>query len=416
MNSETSLPKEDPAAPTVVLGIGGGIAAYKVANVVRALRKAGVRIFVIPTRASENFVGPATWQELSENPVSTEIFSDSSVPGHIELASIADLIVVAPTTADLLAKFRAGLAADLLSTVFLASDAPKVLFPAMHTGMWENPATVENVAVLRQRGIHVFDPESGALSSGDSGKGRLPEPETITREILTYLGATSGDLAGRRVLITAGGTIEPLDPVRYLGNHSTGRQGIDLALAARRRGADVTLVVGQVGVELPAPSEHLHLVSVASASEMAQAVADQLPETDILIMAAAVADYRPRQVAEGKLKKESWGANPTIELVENPDILRSVASSAHRPPVLIGFGAETGGEEEVIEKGARKARAKGADLLAVNRVGDGRGFGDVDNELLLMDPQGQIVARLAGTKSELADQLLSQAIAVKGLK
>lgn len=409
---ETNLLK-DSSLPTVVFGVGGGIAAYKAVQVVRALRKAGVRVFVVPTDASLQFVGEQTWQELSENPVAKSVFTDRGTPGHIELARMADLVVVAPCTADLMSQFRLGSASNLLSAVILATDACKMLVPTMHTGMWLNPATQENVAVLRSRGFEMIEPVQGALSSGDEGVGRMPDPERIADQILERLQIAAGttqDLAGKHVVITAGGTLEEVDPVRYIGNHSSGRQGVDLAISAAHRGADVTLVAGQVSVQLPNQVENLRVVRAMSALQMQDTLTELLPRTDILIMAAAVADYRPKKVSDRKLKKESWGSSPVIELEENPDILRGIAHGSNRPSLVIGFGAETGTVDEVLAKGADKARRKGADLLAVNRVGHGSGFGEVDNELFVMDRTGAIVDQFQGSKSALADQLLTLSV------
>lgn len=405
-------------SPTVVLGVGAGIAAYKVAHVVRDLRRADVVVHVIPTEASTNFVGLQTWQELSENPVATEIFHGPEQLSHIELARIADLFVVAPATADLLAKLRAGMASDLLTATFLAAGCPKLLVPAMHTQMWENPATQENVEVLRQRGIAVLEPATGRLSSGDTGAGRLPEPETIAEVILQELdqnaadegesGRRAGPLVGQRVVVTAGGTLEPIDPVRFIGNRSSGSQGIELARAAAQLGADVTLLAANVTVPLPVESG-IDVVQTPTAVDMLAAVERVVPNADALFMAAAVADYRPEASTGGKLKKEEWGSSPQLQLVENPDILRSVAVSADRPRILVGFAAETGPREQVLRLGQEKARRKGADLLAINQVGEDKGFGEVENTLTVVDEEGDEVASFSGTKTELAYALVNLA-------
>ncbi|MFT0763345.1 bifunctional phosphopantothenoylcysteine decarboxylase/phosphopantothenate--cysteine ligase CoaBC [Actinomyces sp. F1_1611] len=394
-------------APTVLLGVGGGIAAFKLVTVVRRLRQVGVDVYVLPTEASLEFVGEQTWQELSEHPIGVKVLHGPGELSHIELARRADLFLVAPATADLLAQLRLGLASNLLTATFLAADCPKLLSPAMHTNMWENPATQDNVATLRARGVEIIEPATGALSSGDTGAGRLPEPDAIVEEVLARL--APGALAGQRAVVTAGGTIEPIDPVRYLGNHSSGRQGIELALAAARRGAEVDLLLAQTQVP-PPQHPRIRLVPTPTALEMRDALARLVPGAHALFMAAAVADYRPRAAAEHKLKKGTWAE--TIELVENPDLLREVAEAPWRPEVLVGFGAETGSEEQVLARGMEKARRKGADLLAINRVGDGHGFGEVENRLLVVDRTGQPVADLVGDKSVLAAQLVELAMGV----
>lgn len=394
-------------APTVLLGVGGGIAAFKLVTVVRRLRQVGVDVYVLPTEASLEFVGEQTWQELSEHPIGVKVLHGPGELSHIKLARRADLFLVAPATADLLAQLRLGLASNLLTATFLAADCPKLLSPAMHTNMWENPATQDNVATLRARGVEIIEPATGALSSGDTGAGRLPEPDAIVEEVLARL--APGALAGQRVVVTAGGTIEPIDPVRYLGNHSSGRQGIELALAAARRGAAVDLLLAQTQVP-PPQHPRIRLVHTPTALEMRDALARLVPGAHALFMAAAVADYRPRAAAEQKLKKGTWAE--TIELVENPDLLREVAEAPWRPEVLVGFGAETGSEEQVLARGMEKARRKGADLLAINRVGDSHGFGEVENRLLVVDRTGQPVADLVGDKSVLAAQLVELAMGV----
>lgn len=362
---------------------------------------------MLPTEASLEFVGEQTWQELSEHPIGVKVLHGPGELSHIELARRADLFLVAPATADLLAQLRLGLASNLLTATFLAADCPKLLSPAMHTNMWENPATQDNVATLRARGVEIIEPATGALSSGDTGAGRLPEPDAIVEEVLARL--APGALAGQRAVVTAGGTIEPIDPVRYLGNHSSGRQGIELALAAARRGAEVDLLLAQTQVP-PPQHPRIRLVPTPTALEMRDALARLVPGAHALFMAAAVADYRPRAAAEHKLKKGTWAE--TIELVENPDLLREVAEAPWRPEVLVGFGAETGSEEQVLARGMEKARRKGADLLAINRVGDGHGFGEVENRLLVVDRTGQPVADLVGDKSVLAAQLVELAMGV----
>ncbi len=393
------------AKPTVIIGVGAGIAAYKVGYVVRGLRALGWRTHVIPTPASLNFVGAQTWAELSENPVDPEVFTTGPY-GHVRLAREADLIVLAPATADLLAKAAVGLAGDMLTATLLASPAPVIAFPAMHTQMWLNEATQSNVSTLRKRGWTVVDPLDGPLSSGDTGPGRLPEPQDIVDHVEAFQSAlNTGCLAGKKIVITAGGTQEPLDPVRFLGNRSSGLQGIELARAAVNMGAQVDLVVANVAAKLPPESAQLRVIQAPSASQMLEAVENSVKTADALIMAAAVADFTPAVPATQKIKKQ--GSDPlTLELVQTPDILLTIAGSDQRPPVLVGFGAETGTLEEVLFKGAAKARKKTADLLAVNRVGEGLGFGDVDNTLVLLDAGGDQVGELTGSKKHLARELL----------
>lgn len=393
-------------SPTVVVGVGGGIAAYKIVFLVRQFRKAGWNVFVTPTEASTEFVGLTTWRELSENPVATSVFDEEV--SHVEVARNADLIVIAPATADLLAKLRSGFAPDMLGNVWLASDAPRVVVPAMHTNMWTNPATQENITTLRKWGVHVLEPISGDLSSGDTGSGRMPEPEDIYDFAMdVYRGTKSAPLAGRKVVVTAGGTQEAIDPVRYIGNRSSGKQGIALAEEARNAGAEVTLIHANVEVPLPVHSD-MKLVSAPSAAQLKEAVEAELPDTDCLIMAAAVADFTPISEAEQKIKKQEEQEGLTLNLVRTPDILASVARSKLRPPVLVGFGAETGDLETVLDFGAKKAVAKGSDLLAVNMVGAGVGFGDVPNSLYYFDKGGQRVGMAEGSKNEVASDLLKR--------
>lgn len=393
---------------TIVLGVGAGIAAYKAAHLLRLLVTRGHHVHVVPTPASLSFVGEATWAALSGNPVHTGVF-DAPVDGHVELARSADLVLVVPTTADLIARIRAGIADDLLTTTLLASTCPVVLAPAMHTAMWSNAATQDNVDVLRRRGIHVIEPAVGDLSSGDYGKGRLPEIEDIAREALTLLSAGQQvqDLHGCRIVVTAGGTREPLDPVRFIGNISSGKQGCEIARAARERGADVTLIASNISSELLPTG--VHIVNAPRAVDVDQAVSEFQARADVLIMCAAVADFRPRDVSHVKIKKNLNGEDaPTLVLERTVDVLRRVASSDQRPPFLIGFAAETGDLDTVLALGMQKARTKGADLLVVNRVGDGHGFGDVANEVHFLSPTGEVLGRTQGSKRVVADALLDR--------
>ncbi len=396
--------------PTVVVGVGAGIAAYKVAYAVRGLKKLGMTVHVIPTPASLNFVGQDTWSELSENPAPSDIFGAGAL-GHVELARRADLIVLAPATADLLARARAGQADDLLTATILASRAPVIAFPAMHTAMWENPATADNICTLRARGWSVVEPAEGALSSGDEGKGRMVEPEVIVEVVRDHFHSqAAGCLAGKRLVISAGGTQEPIDPVRYLGNRSSGKMGVELASEAARRGADVTLIAANVTVPLP-KGARITVVDAPSAAQMLQAVVGAVGDADALIMAAAVADFTPTFPADSKIKKAGPGAGLNLELTQTTDILKAV--TAGKPEaVVIGFGAETGSEGEVLEKGRDKALYKEADLLAVNRVGGGEGFGDVDSKLTFFDASGEVVGSATGDKPALARALLDRLCAL----
>ncbi len=403
-------------APTVVVGVSAGIAAYKAAILVRALVRAGCDVRVVPTPRSLDFVGRATWEGLTGRPVHTGV---TDVPGadHVELARIADLIVVAPATADLLARVRAGIADDLLTTTILASHCPVLLAPAMHSAMWTNPATSENVSVLRERGLSVLDPDTGALGSGDSGVGRLPDPERIAAEALALLRPEGPrDLEGARILVSAGGTHEPIDPVRFIGNLSSGRQGIAIARAAADRGARVVLVASNVESALLADlPEGIEVVLAPSGADVEDAVLSRLSDLDAVVMAAAIADFRPTSVAEGKIKKDPDSRDaPVLVLERTTDVLKAVCESPERPRLVVGFAAETGSPDEVLRLGAEKARRKGADLLAVNRVGGGRGFGDVENSVSLVDASGEVVAGFAGTKSEVAEALVAEMAARLG--
>ncbi len=403
---------------TILLGVTGGIAAYKVGYVLRAFTKAGFDVHVLPTKESLNFVGAATWREFSGNHVTTEVFDEAGL-GHVELARRADLVVVAPATANTIAKIRAGIADDMLTTTIMASPAPMVIFPAMHTQMWLNPATQENIAVLKERGVIVVPPAKGDLSSGDSGLGRLPDPEDIAARALEVLEAVRRPepkkaeaneslLRDQHIVITAGGNQEPIDPVRYIGNRSSGTQGIALAQTALDMGAEVTLIHAAVSVDLPDADPNLTIVSAPTAAAMHEAVMDALPSTDALIMSAAVADFTPHIVSDAKIKKTPDTEELVVRLTRTKDILKDVSTSEERPKALIGFGAETGTEEEVVALGRQKAIAKGADLLAVNRVGDGIGFGGVDNVLTYFDSDGNVVGEASGSKSGLAFDLLKR--------
>lgn len=394
----------------VVVGVGGGIAAYKACGLIRLLTESGCHVDVVPTEAALRFVGAATFEALSGNPVSTGVFSDVPSVRHVALGQRADLVVVAPATADLLARAASGRADDLLTSTLLTARCPVLLAPAMHTEMWEHPATRRNVDTLRGDGVHVMPPASGRLTGADSGAGRLPEAADIARLAALLLdgGELPWDLAGRHVVVTAGGTREEIDPVRFLGNRSSGKQGHALAAVAAARGARVTLVTS---ADLPTPPA-VEVVAVESAREMREAVLRLAAGADAVIKAAAVADFRPADVAGSKLKKGS-GSEPTeIALVRNPDILADLvaARSAGGVPascVLVGFAAETGDATgSVLEHGREKLARKGCDLLVVNEVGRGTTFGEDHNAGWILDPDGGETALDRGSKDLMAGRIL----------
>ena len=395
---------------TVVVGVTGGVAAFKAPIVVRECQRAGHDVYVAATRASLDFVGRSTWEGITSRPVAVEIAGEGRAE-HVELARIADLIIVVPATANSLARLAYGFADDMVSLTVLASDAPVVVAPAMHSNMWVAPATQANVRTLRERGVHVIDPTSGALGSGDSGIGRLPEPEEIARAALEVLSAreqASHVLSGHTVVVTAGGTREPIDPVRFLGNQSSGRQGLAIAAAATRAGASVRVVAANIeSALLAALPSHVKVTRVGSALQMREATIAQAADADALVMTAAVADFRPESTSQLKMKKDPTNEDaPTIRLVRNPDILAEIGHSEARPPLVVGFAAETGTDEEILAYGADKAARKGADFICLNRVGQNVGFGDVPNDIRLLDASGHIAARYVGSKDEVAAGLV----------
>jgi len=383
----------------VVLGVGAGIAAYKACELLRRLTESGHRVRVVPTADSLRFVGAATWAALSGQPVTTTPWDDVHEVPHVRLGAEADLVFIAPATADLLARAAAGRADDLLTSVLLTARCPVVFAPAMHTEMWEHPATQDNVARLRGRGCLVLEPASGRLTGPDSGPGRLPEPAELWQVAVRVLArGTAGmapDLRGRRVVVSAGGTREEIDPVRFIGNWSSGRQGYALAEAAVARGGAVTVVAANVGLPDPAGTT---VIPVTSACEMRSAVLSAAAAADAVVMAAAVADYRPAARSEQKLKKA--GAAPPLELVENPDILKELAARRRPGQILTGFAAET---ENMAENGRAKLAAKGCDLLVVNQVGAGLAFGTSDNAALVLGADGSVTEVPRGPKTALAD-------------
>lgn len=419
----------------IVLGVGGGIAAYKAASLLRLFTEAGHDVTVIPTDSSTRFVGVATWEALSGHPVSNSVFDDVHTVNHVRLGHEAELIVVAPATADLLARAATGQANDLLTNTLLMAGGPVLMAPAMHTEMWRHQATQANVETLRSRGITVLEPASGRLTGADSGPGRLPEPAAIFAAAMA-LAETSGipdapehaavsnpagpapsgsassgpgPLAGTRVTISAGGTREPLDPVRFLGNRSSGKQGVALAAAARDAGAKVRLIAAHMDV--PAP-EGVDVVRVETALELRQAALRASAESDVIIMAAAVADFRPAETSGTKIKKRDDTADPVITLVRNPDILKElveVRDTATRNQLIVGFAAETGDADGgVLEYAQAKLRRKGCDLLVVNQVGRDQVFGQDTNSVVILARSGSEPQEASGSKSDVAAAVIDR--------
>lgn len=402
----------------VVVGVTGGIAAYKTVHLVRLLVKEGHEVHVVPTADAVRFVGLPTWEAISRHPVTTSVHEDVARVRHVALGQSADLVIVAPATANTLAKMAAGLADDLLGTTLLATTAPVVVAPAMHTEMWRHPATVHNIATLRERGVIMVGPADGELTGGDSGPGRMSEPEEIVAAALAVAAGRAADLAGVRAVVSAGGTREPIDPVRFIGNRSSGKQGIAVALAAADRGADVVLVAAHVdeGV-LAGASAHprVRIERAGTAAELAAAVSDAAAGADVVVMAAAVADYRVAAVSDAKLAKDAAdGPGITLHLVENDDILAGLVRRRREGQIVVGFAAETPQEgETLLDRGRRKAARKGADLLAVNQVGWAQGFEADRNEVTLLDAAGEVVATADGTKRDVADAIWD---AVRGIR
>lgn len=390
----------------VVVGITGGIAAYKAVGVIRSFVLAGHNVQVVATAGALRFVGRPTLEAISRNPVHTELYEGVAEVRHVAIGQAADLIVIAPATANTIARLATGLADDLLGNTVLASTAPVVIAPAMHTEMWQNPATQANIATLVSRGVTVVGPASGQLTGADSGPGRMEEPETIVHAALAVLDGNHepGDLAGTRIVVTAGGTREPLDPVRFLGNRSSGKQGVAIASAAVRRGATVTLIASHLDVQ---PPDGVTLVHAPSAAELQRAATDAAGSADIVIMAAAVSDYRPAEVQDAKIKKEDTGDELTLRLVQNPDILASLAASARNGQVIVGFAAETTpGHDDLLRIGRDKLARKGCDYLVVNRVGWNEGFALDTNSIVVLARGGDIAVEASGSKLEVADAIL----------
>jgi len=393
----------------VVLGVGGGIAAYKACELLRRFSESGADVTVVPTRAALEFIGAPTWSALSGKPVSAEVWTDVSEVPHVRIGQQADLLVIAPATADLMAKAASGLADDLLTNTLLTARCPVVFAPAMHTEMWEHPATQANVDLLRQRGALVIEPAVGRLTGADTGKGRLPDPGeifAIAQDTLAR-GRVDRDLVGKRVVVTAGGTREPLDPVRFLGNRSSGLQGYALARTAMSRGAEVVLIAANAALPDPAGVE---VISVETTEQLQEAVQKACVGADALVMAAAPADFRPDSVATAKIKKREDGSVPAVSLVQNPDILAGISQSRPNPHiVVVGFAAETGDEHgSVVEHATAKLERKGCDLLVVNNVSGGQVFGEEDNQAVLLAPGRTAISVPRGSKGAIANAIWDQ--------
>jgi phosphopantothenoylcysteine decarboxylase/phosphopantothenate--cysteine ligase len=399
-------------APRVLLGVAGGIAAYKAAELLRRLTESGHSVRVLPTASALEFVGAATFEALSGQPVHTGVFSDIPAVPHVKLGQEAELVVVAPATADLLARAAHGRADDLLTAALLTARCPVLFAPAMHTEMWEHPATRANVALLRERGVVVLEPASGRLTGKDTGPGRLPDPAEIAelaRLLLERPTALPRDLEGRRVVVSAGGTREALDPVRFLGNRSSGRQGYAFARVAAQRGAQVTLVAAHTA-DLVAPAA-VEIVRVGSALQLRDAMHAAVKGADAVVMTAAVADFRPVSLAAHKIKKD--GSDPApLTLTQNPDVLVELVGARAPGQVVVGFAAETGDETgDALHHGRAKLARKGCDLLVVNTVGDGTAFEVADNAGWLLAADGSETELPSGSKALLASRVWDAVVA-----
>ena len=393
----------------LILGVGGGISAYKSADLLRRLQDVGFGVTVIPTRASLNFVGVATWEALSGRPVNQNLWENVHEVPHIKKAREADLIVIAPATADLIAKISGGIADDLLTNVVSAASCPIVLVPAMHPEMWLSAANQENIAKLRSRGILVIEPDEGRMTGDDFGVGRYPEVSRIISEVSSFAEIKS-DLLGKKVLITAGGTREAIDPVRFIGNHSSGKQGYAIAVAARNRGAQVVLISANSSLQDP---PGVKVIKVSSASQMQESLAKEFTDSQILVMAAAVADARPLSLSQEKIKK---GNLENIELQLNPDLLRELGAIRGKNQVLVAFAAETESiGDATIEAARTKMISKGADLIFLNDVSNGAIFGEDKTSGILIDSDGTSVEFKLQSKDTLADLLLDSALDKLGI-
>jgi phosphopantothenoylcysteine decarboxylase/phosphopantothenate--cysteine ligase len=397
-----------PRGRKLLLGVAGGISAYKSCDLLRRLQDEGFIVDVVPTAASLNFVGKATWEALSGRNVVTDLWSDVTNVPHISLAKESDLIVIAPATADLLAKLASGRADDLLTNIVLASTSPKILVPAMHPEMWSNTATVENVKVLKERGFIVVEPDEGRMTGSDFGVGRYPDTVKIIEAINKTVNQRA-DLSGKRILITAGGTREPIDPIRFIGNRSSGKQGFALAMAAASRGAQVHLVTANTDLPI---IEGITTTAVETAEQMAAVLAVEFPHCDALIMSAAVADAKVLNYSDIKIKKESLS---TVELDKNPDILKSLSQSKKISQVIVGFAAETSSNELALEQsGFAKLDNKSLDIIYVNNVSGGAIFGSDKTEGLIIDNQKNVIKVPEISKDTLSDILLDQLVSKLG--
>ncbi|WP_141873277.1 bifunctional phosphopantothenoylcysteine decarboxylase/phosphopantothenate--cysteine ligase CoaBC [Microbacterium saperdae] len=402
----------------IVVGVTGGIAAYKSVHLVRLLTKAGHDVTVVPTEDALRFVGLPTWEAISRHPVTTSVHDDVAKVRHVAIGQAAELVIVAPATANTIASMTAGLASDLLGTTLLATLAPVVIAPAMHTEMWRHPATQANIATLRARGVHVVGPDEGELAGGDTGPGRMSEPEEIVAAALAV--AALQDLAGLRVAISAGGTREPIDPVRFLGNRSSGRQGVALAAEAAARGAEVVLVAAHIDPAVRAAATHpsIRVLDVGTAAELSTAMKDAAATADVVIMAAAVADYRPAVASDHKLTKEE-GVLTRIDLVENEDVVAALAvtrADGHAPDgqTIVAFAAETLRDaEQRRERARRKRERKGVDLLAVNLADAEHGFERAENAVEVIGVDGAVVATSSGTKRQVAGAIWNSVLAAR---
>jgi phosphopantothenoylcysteine decarboxylase/phosphopantothenate--cysteine ligase len=390
----------------LVLGVSGGIAAYKACELLRLLTESGHQVRVVPTEAALRFVGASTWEALSGQPAATEVWHNVPEVEHVRLGQSADLILVVPATADLLARAAHGQADDLLTSTLLAARCPVMFAPAMHVEMWEHPATVENVATLRRRGALVVEPAVGRLTGADSGKGRLPDAAQLFELAQHVLTGVPRDLAGRRVVVTAGGTREPLDPVRFLGNRSSGKQGYAFARAAVARGAQVLLISANVELAVPAGAD---IVRVETTAQLREATLAAAKDADAIVMAAAPADFRPASVADQKNKKRPDGQAPTIELTLNPDIAAELGAAKSSGQVLVAFAAET---QNAIENGKEKLARKKADLIVINEVGSGRVFGSDGNEATIVGADGSQEHLERQSKEELAHAVWNRVVAL----
>ena len=397
-----------PRGRKLLLGVSGGISAYKSCELLRRLQDQGFIVDVVPTAASLNFVGKATWEALSGRKVITDLWSDVESVPHISMAKENDLILIAPATADLLAKLASGRADDLLTNIVLASNAPKILVPAMHPEMWLNPATSANVSILRDRGFVVIEPDEGRMTGSDVGVGRYPDLSKIFSEIQAKL-QNNSDLAGRRIIVTAGGTREPIDPVRYIGNRSSGKQGFALAFAAATRGANVHLI--SANADLP-EIDGVEVTKIETATELLSVLEAEFPKCDALIMSAAVADARVRNYSQNKIKKSDF---ETMDLTKNPDILARIAEMKRSGQIVVGFAAETDSKSEnLVKLGSEKLRSKSLDLMYVNNVTDGAIFGSNLTQGVIIDSNERNIEIPEISKDTLSDILLDQLVSKLG--